>query len=283
MGSGDYYKILKVNRDATDEELKKAYKRLAMKWHPDKNHQYPLRKEEFEAKFKQISEAYDVLIDPKKRQIYDLYGHYPLNSHRFTKENDDGDVGNTLKEDKSTGVIESRLTCTLEELYKGCRRKLKISRTVPDEFGELKSVEETLKIDVQPGWKKGTKITFPGKGNQEPGAAPADLIFVVDEKPHAIFKRDGKDLVVIQKILLLDALVGKTLNLTTLDGRDITIQVTDIVRPGYELVVPNEGMPITKEPSKKGNLRIKFDVMFPSSLTTQQKYDVRRILSDADS
>ncbi|KAG5050612.1 hypothetical protein AAZX31_02G021900 [Glycine max] len=275
MGAGDYYKILKVKHDATDEEVKKAYKKLAMKWHPDKNLEDPLRKEEFEAKFKQVSEAYDVLSDPKKRQIYDLYGHYPLNSQRFTKEYGYGNM-------KDAGVVESSLLCTLEELYNGCKKKLKVSRIVPDEFGELRSVEEILKIDIKPGWKKGTKITFPGKGNQEPGFAPSDLIFELDEKPHAIFKRDGNDLVVMHKILLVDALTGKTLNLTTLDGRDLTIKVADIVKPGYELVVPNEGMPISKEPGKKGNLRIMFDVMFPSRLTTQQKYDLKRILSDVD-
>ncbi|BBG94169.1 DNAJ heat shock family protein [Prunus dulcis] len=59
-----------------------------------------------------------------------------------------------------------------------------------------KTVEEILKIDIKPGWKKGTKITFPDKGNQEPGVSPADLIFVVDEKPHGVFKRDGNDLVI---------------------------------------------------------------------------------------
>jgi len=144
-----------------------------------------------------------------------------------------------------------------------------------------KSVEEILKINIKPGWKKGTKITFPGKGNQEPGGAPTDLIFVLDERPHDIFKRDGNDLVVIQKISLVEALIGKTFNLTTLDGRDLTIQVTDIVRPGFELVVSNEGMPISKEPGKKGNLRIKFDVAFPSRLTTQQKSGLRRILLSA--
>ncbi|XP_061342402.1 uncharacterized protein LOC133288618 [Gastrolobium bilobum] len=281
MGAGDYYKILKVNRNATDEELKKAYKRLAMKWHPDKNHQqHPVKKEEAEAKFKQISEAYDVLSDPKKRQIYDFYGHYPLNSMKVKKENSDGDV--SILKDEKLGVVESKLVCTLEELYKGCRRKLKISRAVPDEFGKLKSVDEILKVDIEPGWKKGTKITFPGKGNQEAGTSPSDLIFVVDEKPHAFFKRDGNDLVVTQKILLQEALIGKTLHLTTLDGRDLTIQVTDVVKPGYVLAVPNEGMPISKEPGKKGNLRIKFDVMFPSRLTTQQKYELKRILSNSD-
>ncbi|KAE9595571.1 hypothetical protein Lal_00030567 [Lupinus albus] len=274
MGAGDYYKILNVNHDASDEELKKAFKKLAMKWHPDKNYHHH-KKEEFEANFKKISEAYDVLSDPKKRQIYDFYGHYPLNSHRYNKENGDDNV----KDHEKKGVVESSLGCTLEELYKGCRKRMKISRIVPDELHNLTSVEEILKIDIKPGWKKGTKITFPGKGNQENGSAPADLIFVVDEKPHALFKRDRNDLVMTQKILLVDALTGgKTLDLTTLDGRHLTVEVTEIVKPGYELVVANEGMPISKEPGKKGNLRIKFDVMFPSRLTTQQKYELKKIL-----
>ncbi|QCD82696.1 DnaJ-like protein subfamily B member 4 [Vigna unguiculata] len=282
MGAGDYYKILKVNRNASDEELKRAYKRLAMKWHPDKNHQHhPVTKEEAEAKFKQVSEAYDVLSDPKKRQIYDFYGHYPLNSMKMKEEKGDGGV--RVPKNEKVGVVERKLVCTLEELYKGCRKKLKISRTVHHEFGKLETVEEILKIDIKPGWKKGTKITFPGKGNQEAEASAADdLIFVVDEKPHALFKRDGNDLVVTQKILLVEALVGKTLNLTTLDGRELTIQVTDVVKPKFVLVVPNEGMPISKELGKKGNLRIKFDVMFPSRLTTQQKYELKRILSNTD-
>ncbi|XP_047157434.1 dnaJ homolog subfamily B member 13-like [Vigna umbellata] len=279
MGAGDYYKILKVNRNASDEELKRAYKRLAMKWHPDKNHQHhTVTKEEAEAKFKQVSEAYDVLSDPKKRQIYDFYGHYPLNSLKVK-----GDGGVRVPKNENVGVVERKLLCTLEELYKGCKKKLKISRTIHHEFGKLKTVEEILKIDIKPGWKKGTKITFPGKGNQEAEASAADdLIFVVDEKPHALFKRDGNDLVVTQKILLVEALVGKTFNLTTLDGRELTIQVTDVVKPKFVLVVPNEGMPISKELGKKGNLRIKFDVMFPSRLTTQQKYELKKILSNTD-
>jgi hypothetical protein len=145
-----------------------------------------------------------------------------------------------------------------------------------------KPVEEILKIDIKPGWKKGTKITFPEKGNQEPGITPADLIFVVDEKPHAIFKRDGNDLVVNHKVSLLDALTGVTYNLTTLDGRSLAISMTDIVKPGHQIVIPNEGMPISKEPNKKGNLIIKFDVMFPTKLTAEQKSDLRRALGGAD-
>ncbi|WCJ21774.1 DNAJ heat shock family protein [Euphorbia peplus] len=313
----DYYNILKVHRKATDDDLKKAYKRLAMKWHPDKN---PVNKKEAEAKFKQISEAYDVLTDPQKRQIYDLYGEEGLKSFEIGGTGDEGkpptadtgpfrfnprdadDIfneffggsgdrsGNGFYRNGETGnqgnkkaaAIESKLVCSLEELYKGARRKMRISRSVPDDFGKPKTVDEILKIDIKPGWKKGTKITFPEKGNQEPGVIPADLIFVVDEKPHAVFKRDGNDLIVNQKISLLEALTGKTFDLTTLDGRYLTIPSLDIIKPGHEIVIPNEGMPISKEPHKKGNLRIKFDISFPSKLTAEQKSDLKRVLGGID-
>lgn len=140
------------------------------------------------------------------------------------------------------------------------------------------TVEEVLGIDIKPGWKKGTKITFPEKGNQDPGSVPGDLIFVIDEKPHSIFKRDGNDLVINQRISLLDALTGNTLNLTTLGGRNLTIEVSEIVRPGHEIVIENEGMPISKEPNKRGNLKLKFNIKFPKKLSEEQKSDLRRVL-----
>lgn len=139
-------------------------------------------------------------------------------------------------------------------------------------------MEEILTIEIRPGWKKGTKITFPEKGNQEPGVIAADLIFVIDEKPHEVFTREGNDLVVNQEISLVEALTGKTVELTTLDGRNLLIPVTEMVKPGTEITVANEGMPISKEPRKKGNLRIKFDVRYPSRLTSEQKSELKRVL-----
>ncbi|CAK9138291.1 unnamed protein product [Ilex paraguariensis] len=91
-------------------------------------------------------------------------------------------------------------------------------------------------------------------------------------------REDGNDLVVNQEISLLDALAGMTLELTTLDGRNLMIPLTEIVKPGNEVVVPNEGMPISKEPRKKGNLKVKFDVNYPSRLTAEQKSELRRVL-----
>jgi len=127
MGNHDYYKTLKVKRDATLEDLNDSYNNLVMKWHPDKINQYPSRKQEFEAKFKRISEAYEVLSDPKKRQIYDRNGQYPVN-----RENGGG---SNMEVDEGVEVVESDLVCSLEELYKGCKRKVKVVRNVPDDSG----------------------------------------------------------------------------------------------------------------------------------------------------
>jgi DnaJ family protein B protein 4 len=140
-------------------------------------------------------------------------------------------------------------------------------------------LNEILTIDVKPGWKKGTKITFPQKGNEQPGMVAADLVFVIDEQPHSKFKRDGNDLVVVHKLTLADALTGCTISLTTLDGRSLSVPIADIIQPGYEKVLPKEGMPIAKEPGKRGNLRIKFDIKFPTRLSNEQKSGIRKLLA----
>ena len=132
-----------------------------------------------------------------------------------------------------------------------------------------------LTVEVKPGWKRGTKITFPNKGNDR---LAADVVIVIDEKPHDVYKRDGNDLIVSQKISLVEALAGTSVELTTLDGRNLSIPVIDIVSPGYELVIAKEGMPMVKEPGRKGNLRILFEVKFPSRLTAEQRAGLKRIL-----
>ncbi|KAL3509307.1 hypothetical protein ACH5RR_028708 [Cinchona calisaya] len=341
----DYYKILGVDRKASDEDLKKAYRKLAMKCHPDKN---PNNKKDAEAKFKQISEAYDVLSDPQRRTVYDQYGEAGLKggvppdaggpggfsyfstgggptSFTFNPRSPDdifseffgfsspfggmGGGGGGMRGSRLGGMfddnvfasfgeggsgpggsihqsplrkqspIEQNLPCTLEELYKGTTKKMKISREVIDaNSGKTLPVEEILTINVKPGWKKGTKITFPDKGNEVPGVLPADLVFIINEKPHRVFTRDGNDLVVTQKISLAEALTGYTVHLTTLDGRNLTITVNTVIHPTYEEVVRGEGMLLPKDPSKKGNLRIKFDIKFPARLTASQKAGIKELL-----
>uniref|UniRef100_A0ACD6AJD1 Uncharacterized protein n=2 Tax=Avena sativa TaxID=4498 RepID=A0ACD6AJD1_AVESA len=335
----DYYNVLKVNRGATEEDLKKSYRRLAMKWHPDKNPGE--NKAEAEAKFKKISEAYEVLSDPQKRVMYDQYGEEGLKAstdaggssssmngagnHRFNPRNAE-DVfaeffgsskpfegmgraksmrfqtegagtfggfggGNDSKfrsyndpvnasssQPRKPPPVETKLPCMLPELYSGSTRKMKISRNVMKPNGQLGTESEILTIDIKPGWKKGTKITFPDKGNEQPNQLPADLVFVIDEKPHDQYTREGNDLLVHQKIDLVDALAGTTFNLKTIDGRDLVIKLTDVVTPGYELAIAKEGMPIIKENGKRGNLRIRFDVEFPKRLSSEQRQNIRKVL-----
>ena len=131
-------------------------------------------------------------------------------------------------------------------------------------------MEEILTIDIRPGWKEGTKITVP--------RMPADLVFIIDEKPHSVFTRDGNNLIVTQKISLVDALTGYSVHLTTLDGRNLIIPINNVISPTYEEVVLREGMPIYKDPTKKGNLRIKFNIQFPTMLTSEQKAGVNKLL-----
>ncbi|XP_061343003.1 protein psi1-like isoform X3 [Gastrolobium bilobum] len=275
----DYYKILQVDRSVKDDDLKKAYRKLAMKWHPDKN---PNNKKEAEAKFKQISEAYDVLSDPQKRAVYDQYGEEGLNGQvpppdagGFPGSSDGGPTTFRFNPRSADDIFSEIFGYSSPFGGMGDMG----GRVGASGFRRPTTVEEILTIEIKPGWKKGTKITFPEKGNEQRGVIPADLVFVIDEKPHSVFKRDGNDLVVTQKISLVEALTGYTAQLTTLDGRNLTIPINSVVSPTYEEVVKGEGMPIPKEPSKKGNLRIKFNIKFPSRLTSEQKSGIKRLLT----
>lgn len=179
---------------------------------------------------------------------------------------------------KKPPPVESKLNCSLEELYTGSTRKMKISRSVVNVNGKMSTETEILSIEVKPGWKRGTKITFPDKGNEQYNQLPADLVFVIEEKPHNVYKRDGNDLIMNYRVTLAEALGGTTVKITTLDGRELSIPVNDIINPGYELVVAREGMPVTKEPGNRGDLRIIFEVKFPARLTTEQRAAIKRAL-----
>jgi DnaJ family protein B protein 4 len=180
---------------------------------------------------------------------------------------------------KKDAAHEMQLPCTLEELHAGTTRRMKISRRrVDPATGASRQEAEILTIEVRPGWKKGTKITFQEKGDEHPGRVPADIVFVLAEKPHAAFAREGNDLVYTHRLPLREALTGAAVELTTLDGRVLRVEVPEVVSPGYEKVVPGEGMPLTKHPGGKGNLRIRFDVLFPRQLSEAQRAAVKAAL-----
>ncbi|CAI9563572.1 unnamed protein product [Staurois parvus] len=148
--------------------------------------------------------------------------------------------------------IEGDLYLSLEDLYFGCTKKMKISRRVMNEDGHTSSIrDKILSIDVQSGWKPGTRITFPNEGDQGPNIIPADIIFIVKEKPHPRFDRQGDDLIYTANIDLVKALTGCTVEVETLDERILTIPINDIVHPKYSKLVPGEGMRLVGDPGLK--------------------------------
>lgn len=140
--------------------------------------------------------------------------------------------------------------------------------------------EEILKINVKPGWKKGTKIMFEGKGDEKPGYLPADIIFLIDEKRHHLFERDGDNLEIVLEIPLLSALTGCSFSVPLLGGEKMTLSVDDIIYPGYGKVIRGQGMPNSKEQGRRGDLKIKFLINFPMELSDEQRVEAVGILQE---
>ncbi|KMZ79008.1 hsp40-like protein [Plasmodium vivax India VII] len=325
--SKDYYSVLGVPRDATENDIKKAYRKLAMKWHPDK-HLDENDKKAAEEKFKLISEAYDVLSDPDKKKTYDLYGEEGIKGnmsgddvHFFNAGMDPADLFNKFfsssktfsftsvfdddfppfssfvhnmgaKGGRSPGssgknpegykseTYEVSLLLSLEELYNGCKKKLKITRK---RFNGTQSYDDDklVTIDVKAGWNEGTTITFYGEGDQSsPLLEPGDLIFKVKTKEHERFVREGNNLIYKCHVPLDKALTGFQFIVKSLDNREINIRVDDIVTPNSRRMIPKEGMPSSKNPSKRGDLIIEFEVIFPKSLTSERKKIIREVLAN---
>lgn len=265
----DYYKILGIAKGASDDDIKKAYRKLALKYHPDKN-----KAAGAEERFKEIAEAYEVLSDKKKRDIYDKHGEEGLKGgipgntgvggntnhtyefhgdpratfaqffgnaspfqtffdlgggkSMFGFHDDDMDVDdpfgfntggrpggafrsqsfnfhnspNRNKDKLQDPPIEHDLYVSLEDITKGCTKKMKISRKVLQADGTTKKEDKVLTINVKPGWKAGTKITFQREGDQGRNKIPADIVFIIRDKPHQNFKREGSDIRYTSKISL---------------------------------------------------------------------------------
>lgn len=312
---------------------------MALKYHPDKN-----KSPGAEEKFKEIAEAYDVLSDSKKKEVYDKFGEEGLKGgmgggggggggpgpggnftysfhgdpHEtfrmfFGDENpfqsffsfgggpgrsmfttggahDDMEIdddpfaqfgrggfssfgrpgGHGGRKQQDEPIVKD-LMVSLEDIFKGCTKKLRISRKRVNPDGTVANEEKILTIDVKPGWKAGTKITFPREGDQTPNNIPADIVFVIKDKPHSLFVREGSDIRYKAKIALKDALCGGTIRVPTIDGRKIPLNLTDVIKPGSTRKIQGEGLPFPKQPSRRGDLIVEFDVKFPDNLSQSVK------------
>jgi DnaJ-class molecular chaperone len=311
MEQVNYYEVLMVHKGSTDVDIKKAYRKLAMKWHPDKN---PEIVEEASKKFQEIGEAYDVLSDPEKRAIYDQYGYEGLRdgipgqggqadgySYKQNAQEIFDNFFGTGNPFAAFGFGESApfsaklnkpgpqkgpvviydLDCTLAELYNGCTKKFNVTRKRVSPEGEFYDDMKQLVINVKKGWKKGTKVTFPCEGDESKGGIPADIVFVIQEKnsDNMDYSRDGNNLIFSYRISLADALSDCSLQVPTLDGRMLSIACPEVVSPYYSKTVGGEGMPLSKKPDQKGDLIIKFIVLFPKYLNGDKKKKIRELIA----
>jgi len=141
-----------------------------------------------------------------------------------------------------------------------------------------------LEVSVDKGMEDGQKVTFSGEGDQEPGLEPGDIIIVLDEKAHTLFKRNGSDLVMKMDISLTEALTGMRKTIKTLDDRTLVIQTVsgEVIKTGDLKQVQGEGMPQYRNPFEKGRLIIQFNVVFPNSLEPSMAQALAGILPPAE-
>lgn len=183
------------------------------------------------------------------------------------------------KERQQDPPVEHDLYVSLEDIDKGCTKKMKISRTVMQANGLPSKEEKVLSVTVKPGWKTGTKITFSAEGDRLPGKIPADVIFTIRDKPHATFKREGSDIRYTAQISLKDALCGAQLRVPTLSGATVPVDtVGEVVKPSTIKRISGRGLPYPKEPSRRGDLLIGFDIKFPDLVDEATKVALTRLL-----
>ncbi len=301
----DYYKILGVPRNASQEEIKKAYRRLALKYHPDKNK----GNKEAEEKFKEINEAYAVLSDPEKRRQYDMLGADGFQS-RFSQEDifrgfdfesifkDFGigfggrvrDIFSELFGDFGSGFGSSpferahtyhtehtgikgrdlvyELPLTLEEVARGTKK------TISYNAG---GIQETISINIPAGIKDGQKLRVRGKGEPGPYGGPrGDLYVQVKILEHPIFKREGEDIFCKQRIKFSEAVFGTEIEVPTIYGKRLKLKVPAGTQSGAKLRIKGYGLP-RPNGRGKGDQYVEIHIDVPKQLTKEQEQAVKAL------
>jgi curved DNA-binding protein len=299
MAETDYYQILGVSRDATQEEIKKAYRKLALKYHPDKAKG---DKKQAEEKFKQISEAYAVLSSPEKRKDYDQYGSQTFHQ-KFSRDDifKGFDVSDLFDVGTSEGIF-SRLFGGAgggrggrgrTRVYqfggqegfgapppmKGQDLQVEMPITLHEmAFGADKVVGfnhegrvEKISVKIPPGTLPGKKLRLSGKGNPGPrGGPPGDLYVKLLEVEHPVFKREGGDLYVDRRIKVSEAALGTKVTVPTLDGKTMSLKVPPGTQSQTKMRLKNYGLP-SANGKTRGDQFVRIIVETPANLTKKQK------------
>ncbi len=298
MAGVDYYKILGVDRQASDAEIKKAYRRLAMKFHPD----HTKGDKNAEEKFKRISEAYAVLSDKDKRRQYDHFGAEGFRQQysqedifrnfdfasifrefgfgggpapgrqggmRFTFGGDSPfGFGSGTQPHTRGSDLEYELGLTLQEVATGTSKTLDFQH---------QGQSERLTVKIPPGMIAGKKIRLSGKGSPSPyGGRAGDLYIRARLLPDPVFTVENYDLVAHREIKLSEALLGTTLAVPTLGGKSLHVKIPPGTRHGTKMRLSRHGLPHMKK-SQKGDLFLVVQIAIPKDLTPTQLSVVKKM------
>jgi DnaJ-class molecular chaperone len=296
----DLYKILNIDKSSTDNEIKKAYKKLAFQYHPDKN-----KSSDAESKFREISEAYDILMNTDKRRMYDNFGYdsisgdipqiNPLDLFQSLFNVDFTGLGENMNSNifvfsdlssmpfmNSNPIMKYNLECSLEELYHGTQKEFSILHNTK----EISNKSTKYVINVKRGSKNDDNIVVKEGGNYIPELnLTEDLVIQIVEKEHPRYKRKDNDLYIIENISLCEALTGVNISIDHFDEL-INIKINQIVKPNQMFQVFNKGMPIKHDnqslsdgsDKNYGNLIIDLQIEFPESLGEKQMNYLKKIL-----
>ncbi len=311
----DYYKILDVNKNATKDEIKKAYRKQALKFHPDRNKGDKAAEE----KFKQANEAYAVLSDDEKRQQYDTYGSTDFHQ-RFSQEDifRNSDIGSILREfgvnfgGMGGGFKTSFHTSgrgggsPFDAFFQqggsgGCRsggcgggfqqqRQVKgrdLTMELPVSLNEVLTGAEKIisvgragnrvSVKIPPGIESGKKLRVSGKGEASPsGGLPGDLYLRVKVQSHPGFKREGGNLLVEHHIPYSAAVLGTVINVPTLGGKQLKVKVPAGMQEHGRLRLKGKGLPLGPN-STRGDLLVEIAVQVPKNINHEQKKLIKEL------
>ncbi len=304
MKNLDYYKVLGVAKNASAEEIKKAYRKLALKYHPDRNQ----GNKESEEKFKEANEAYAVLSDQEKRKQYDTFGSSGF-QQRYSQEDifRNSDIGSILREfginfgGRGGGFGSGNFRTfssgsgrsPFEEMFsqggqpgqgfrpqqpvKGQDLSLELSISLDEVLnGAEKTISlgrggERVTVKIPPGIESGKKLRVAGKGSSSPmGGQAGDLYLLIKVEPHPLFEREGNNLVIEKEIPFSSAVLGTEIDVPTLNGKQFKVKVPAGIQPQSKLRLKGHGLPAGPH-GPLGDILVKIAVGIPKKLNKAQK------------
>jgi len=294
MKYSDYYAALGVERGASQDEIKKAYRRLAQKYHPDVS-----KEPEAEARFKEVAEAYQTLKDPEKRAAYDALGQRPQGEEfrpppDWTRQHTAGDDEHAFDDVDFADLFarfgartgrggpfggaqgampgqdfEVPVEISIEDAFRGTTLELQLSMPEYDEAGRLHRVPHSIKARVAPGAVDGQRLRLPGKGGKGfQGGRNGDLYLDISLKPHRLYRATGHDLYVDLPLAPWEAALGASVEVPTPAGA-VNLKVPAGTSSGQKLRLSGRGLPRPR--GGAGDLFAVAQVTVPSSLSERER------------